>query len=194
MEGGVASEAATQHIGQQVVDMPTSTRGKTLQQRPWVSLFFKASQACTVLLPCCRTGSVEGRSLQALALAASFRLARAPWDVRRSTAVYRGSCYSTANSSDASPKVQAWAARAQLARYGLPRSGWCTVQGWSEVGHYRGRTRGKGCCCVLIGGAAPFALVATYGVKEWPTYFPVCWCWPSERLMSMALSPVLRRI
>lgn len=141
------SEAAIQHTGQQVVAVPTSTRGETLQQRPWVSLFFKASQACTVLLPCCLAGSVEGRSLQALALAASFRLAPAPWDVRRSTAVYRGSCYSTANSSDASPKVQAWAARAQLARYGLPRR-WYTVQGWSGVGHGRQDPAGMLLLCI----------------------------------------------
>lgn len=165
-------------------------------QYPWQNtsaaslayLYVNASQACTLLLPCCPTGSVEGRSLQALALAASFRLAPAPWDARRSTAVYRGSCYSTANSSDASPKVQAWAARAQLARYGLPRAGWCTVQGWSGVGHGRQDPAGMLLLCIDWGRRS-YCPCGALRTVQWPTYFPVCWCWPSERLMSWALRP-----
>lgn len=81
---------------------------------PWVMNSLTNSQGHITL--CLHTGTVEGRSMALLGQIYGFQVKVPPWEERLNAAIYRGSCYATANSSDeASPEYQP---RAQLARWG----------------------------------------------------------------------------
>ena len=78
---------------------------------------------CTL---CLRTDTVEGRSLALLSQVYGFQIKVPPWEERLNAAIYRGSCYATANSSsEASSDYQP---RAQLAWWGGVGRGTCPLQ------------------------------------------------------------------